>query len=382
MAAATQTKQSPPELTSLQRVQGIPIFKDSLAYAHQTLSTNAYTHAAYNVAQAVSLSAYHASEPIQVRLAPLIVRADGLANMGLDAVQSRYPYSFEVQTDDVLSGFKAQGEAYQNAFDSRVKAPAFELVERVDSRFTPLVDRLEVALQKLQVQDTSDASSSSSESSASSSASTSQLSRAYRLSIELKEQIYTLSSEQVKQLREQHVIVQRAFETVENINATLLSTYSTAQEKRANFSHNTSAKVQEVGHNFQQELEKLQAATKQLPGQIQPFRDALAATIADLSQIVQAPGVPVSEKVTQIGSVVQEKVAPALKALREALGERGLISKSKGQEEEKEQKEQDPAALAPGDLTYSEVVKQSTGQSAEEPTEKTEAPFEEASEEQ
>lgn len=38
----------------------------------------------------------------QVRLAPVIGRADGYANKGLDVLESRWPYPFQASTEEVV----------------------------------------------------------------------------------------------------------------------------------------------------------------------------------------------------------------------------------------------------------------------------------------
>lgn len=42
----------------------------------------------------------------KARLAPVIGRADGYANKGLDALESRWPYPFQVSTEEVVGALK------------------------------------------------------------------------------------------------------------------------------------------------------------------------------------------------------------------------------------------------------------------------------------
>ena len=72
-----------------------------LGTINDTLTTNAYTRSPYGHAKVISTTAYKLTEPIQTVLAPLIIKADGIANMAVDAVESRYPYPFKAQPEEV-----------------------------------------------------------------------------------------------------------------------------------------------------------------------------------------------------------------------------------------------------------------------------------------
>ena len=99
--AEVQSTLNLPQFKSLQRIHSIPLVNDSLSYAHSTLSANPYTQYAYATASAVGQSAYSLSRPVQVRLAPLIVRADGVVLKGLEVVESKFPYPFTTPTNEV-----------------------------------------------------------------------------------------------------------------------------------------------------------------------------------------------------------------------------------------------------------------------------------------
>ena len=134
--AQTQTTPNPPQLTVLTRVASIPLISDSLAALHATLQNNAYTKTPYSAAQALGSKAYAYSEPIQVRLAPVIERADGFANKAVDAVESRYPYPFHAPTEEIYDTLKQQNEhalkLANKTLDDRVRNPAANLVQSVD----------------------------------------------------------------------------------------------------------------------------------------------------------------------------------------------------------------------------------------------------------
>jgi hypothetical protein len=93
--------------TSLKRVYSIPLVADSITTLHDSLMSNGITRSPYNLGLAIGEKALNLSQPIQDRLAPVINRADGLANKGLDAVQSRYPYPFETPSQDIYRDIKA-----------------------------------------------------------------------------------------------------------------------------------------------------------------------------------------------------------------------------------------------------------------------------------
>lgn len=141
MATTTETETpippaSAPQLTVLTRVASIPLISDSLAAVHSTLATNAYTKTPYEAAQALGSRAYKVSEPIQARLAPVIVRADGYANKAVDVVESKYPYPFHAPTEEIYGTLRQHSEhaygAANKTIDDRVKAPAFGIAQGID----------------------------------------------------------------------------------------------------------------------------------------------------------------------------------------------------------------------------------------------------------
>lgn len=139
MATATQTApQTPsaPQITVLHRVASIPLVSDSLAAVHATLSGNTYLKHPYTTAYALSSAMMRASEPVQARLAPVIVRADGFANKAVDAVESRYPYPFHAPTEEIYGTLRQHSEhAYgvaNKTIDNRVRTPAYGFAHGID----------------------------------------------------------------------------------------------------------------------------------------------------------------------------------------------------------------------------------------------------------
>lgn len=133
---ATETKTAPPELTSLYRVAAIPLVASSIDTIHSTLSTNTYTKSPYSTATGIACSAWGYTEPIQVRLAPLTVRADDIANKGLDAVESRYPYPFKAKPEEITSYVRERKDSVistaNKTIDDKVKSPAYGVAQGID----------------------------------------------------------------------------------------------------------------------------------------------------------------------------------------------------------------------------------------------------------
>ena len=142
MAATTQSQPAAqpqpqaPEITVLTRVASIPIIASSLGQIHSTLSSNMLTRSPYHAAQVITQTAFNFSQPLQIRLAPLIVSADGYANKGLDVIQHKYPYPFEVKPEDVASYVRERRDSVVSTanerFDKNVRSPAVGVAEGID----------------------------------------------------------------------------------------------------------------------------------------------------------------------------------------------------------------------------------------------------------
>ena len=215
----------PPTITIIGRVASIPMISSGLGTINDALTTNAYTRSPYIHAKALSNTAYKFTEPIQVVLAPLIIRADGIANMAVDAVESRYPYPFKAQPEEVVA-LARQGQqnttAYihgrvnvmNKAIDEKVRTPALNVVHDIDQvslfvpphskelvtslqqRFSPVIDYFEVAVTRVNGSKPSTPSDIKY-----------QYQRALALSRTLGDNLYVYSNEQLKHIRAQSVIV-------------------------------------------------------------------------------------------------------------------------------------------------------------------------------
>jgi hypothetical protein len=216
MATETQSAPAAPELKIFNRVASIPLVNDTFSAVHSSLISNPLTRSPYTTAQAISLSALRASEPIAAKLAPIIVRADGFAIKGLDAVESRYPYAFTIQSEDILKALKENSEYARGiankTIDERVRAPAYSAAQGIDQvrtysssrdndlliyvsqkRLAPVVDYLIARLGAEENLSLTDPKY--------------QYQRAYALSRELKDQILDYSNTQLHQLQSSSVLV-------------------------------------------------------------------------------------------------------------------------------------------------------------------------------
>ena len=133
---SSTTLQQPPNLTIFSRVANIPLVYESWTSIDAVLTGNQYTSVPYVTAQNLGKSVYHISEPIQIRLAPVLIRADGLANKSLDAVQSYYPTPFNITSEDIRKEVRERREHAYNtankALDDRVRTPAYSAAQAID----------------------------------------------------------------------------------------------------------------------------------------------------------------------------------------------------------------------------------------------------------
>ncbi|CDO71039.1 hypothetical protein BN946_scf184844.g43 [Trametes cinnabarina] len=301
---ATETQQSAPaqpELTIFHRVGSIPLVADSLNTIHSTLSNNPYTRSPYAAAQGISKSALSYTEPIQKRLAPILTKADDLANKGLDVVESRYPYPFHTPTEEIFKDLKGRSDHAKDVanktLDEKVKTPAYQVAQGIDQKLAPIVDYFAVAVNKLHPNGAADKHAETPEAQF-------QYQRAYFLTKELRDQLLTYSTEQINQIKAQSALVQRASATAHSLTELASSSYGAAQSR-----------VHALSDTMVAELQKVQASTTALPSTLQAsFHDVsanLASTINDLSAILKSPE-PLPEKVHKVRDTVQERVQPIL----------------------------------------------------------------------
>lgn len=121
-----------PSITIITRVTSIPMISSGLDTINDALTTNAYTRFPYIQAKALSNTAYKLTGPIQNVLAPIIVRVDGIANMAVDVVESRYPYPFKAKPEEVAALARQGQENMNKAIDEKVRTPALNVAQGID----------------------------------------------------------------------------------------------------------------------------------------------------------------------------------------------------------------------------------------------------------
>ncbi|KAG9313502.1 hypothetical protein JVU11DRAFT_5828 [Chiua virens] len=314
MAAATmsQPEAQPhpevPEITVLTRVASIPIIASSLDQLHSTLSSYMLTRPPYHAAQFITQTAYNMSQPLQIRLAPLIVSADGYANKGLDVIEQKYPFPFKIKPEEVASYVRERRDSVVHSaneqFDKNVKSPAVGVAEGIDKKFAPIVDYFESAVNRV-----------GSESGTSSPTSTSgecqyQYQRAYAISKHLGDNLYVYSSEHLKQLQQQNILVQKAIETANSIQGLASASITNAQTR-----------IYTLSDSMLQELQKLQQSTAALPHTLQSTYPDLSKTITDLRNIVTTPEMSVGDKVHRVAEEVKQGVQPMLEKLSQRISD-------------------------------------------------------------
>ncbi|KDQ58322.1 hypothetical protein JAAARDRAFT_128809 [Jaapia argillacea MUCL 33604] len=356
MATETQTESQPAQLTVLNRIYSIPLINDSLTTLDSYLAQNAYTQRPYATAQGLTQTAYHRlGEPLQVRLAPILVKADGYANAGLDVVEKRYPYPFQVKTEEIVKHVRETSDHARDVVDKtieeRVRSPVVGVAQGIDQRFAPLVDVYEVYVNKIH------SSAPESPSSPSTDAAQYQYQRAYCLTKNLRDTLYVYSNEQIKQLQSQSVLVQRATATAQNISDVASSSIHSAQQR-----------VQSLSDVMIQELQKIQqASTSTLPSHLQhslqDLTQNLHTTINDLSAILTEKDVPLSQKVGKISTLVQDRVHPVLEATSERVNV--MISVVTGKvEKAKEETEETVEVAEDRGKSYAQAVQEGNGEAS------------------
>ncbi|KAG2069556.1 hypothetical protein BDR04DRAFT_1021134 [Suillus decipiens] len=179
-----QPQSKVPEIMVLNCIASIPLVASSLEQINAILEKSMFTCFPYHAAQTFISTTYSCSEPIQIHLSPLIACADNIANKGLNAVESRYPYPFQAKKEVASYVRKTAGKTVEN-----FKSPAACVAEGIDKRI---------------------AEKMSNESSLSSESSDSQFQYQRMINIYkyLKDNAYIYSPEHLKQVQRQSILVQ------------------------------------------------------------------------------------------------------------------------------------------------------------------------------
>ncbi|KAF8326850.1 uncharacterized protein EI90DRAFT_3281607 [Cantharellus anzutake] len=304
--AQVQTQPPPqlPSYKSFEKVRSIPIINDSVSYAHSTFSSHPIIGYFYNAYIGLGNTAFEYSKPVQARFAPIIDRADDFALKGLDAVESRFPYPFQTPTGEIVNQLKSSSDAAYAAFHDNVQAPAYGVAKNADQSLSPIVDKLELAVNKI-VPPQQNSTTTGADAGGGT-----QVGRAYRLSLDLKDRVYTLSGEHLRLVQQHNVVVQKATEAVQILNFSLSALRADA-----------STKVNSISQSILSELEKVQHSAAALPSHIQsslqPLQAQLSSTLSALSSILQSERTT-GQKASEVASTVQKDVGPVLEAFKES----------------------------------------------------------------
>jgi len=128
------------ETSSLQRLHGYPVVKDTLDHAYSLVQSNPYSSAAYTRVEALSQSLLARLEPLQKRL-PLET-VDGYAQAGLDYVEKKFP-GVKAQTNVIVD--KAWNKPTSEAY-----GVAKTYADGIQSRISPVTDQLSARIGQTQ----------------------------------------------------------------------------------------------------------------------------------------------------------------------------------------------------------------------------------------
>lgn len=327
--STTQTTTAPP---ILDRVASIPIIACSLNAVDSALSTYILTRAPYSTAKdlskGLSHTAYEYSEPLQKRLAPVINSANGLANKAVDAVESRYPYPFKAQPQEVYTLVQEKGKGVANyvsstidntgkRIDQTIKTPAYNAAQNIDQRFSPIVDYFAVRVN-------GDAGPSSPDAKY-------QYQRALAISKTVKDNLYVYTNEGFEHLRNQHVLIQRASDTAQSITALASESITSGKNRLHTLSTSMISELQGVQNSAAAFRSSIQNTVQnQVPAQMRQryteLTDNLQGAATELKNIL-AENISMQEKASRVGHQVHDRVSPLLESLRNAVSE--LLARGK-----------------------------------------------------
>ncbi|KAK4687728.1 hypothetical protein P7C73_g2384, partial [Tremellales sp. Uapishka_1] len=91
-----------PTFQIVNRLDGVPVVHDSVAYAQSLVNSTQITGSLYNIAVAVASRGYDIATPVLVKTKPLLESADGLAVATFDRAQATFPYPFKTPTEDLI----------------------------------------------------------------------------------------------------------------------------------------------------------------------------------------------------------------------------------------------------------------------------------------
>jgi len=139
--------------TSVRRVASIPVVADTLEAVQSTIQSNPYLSAVYEKAGGAAFYLYEQTKPLQQKLSGPIHQVDAVANKGLDFVQSKAPFVFEIKTEELISRARQpadQAFAYGKTYKDAASARLGPMVEQFHSQLTRSQQTLSSLQEKLQ----------------------------------------------------------------------------------------------------------------------------------------------------------------------------------------------------------------------------------------
>ncbi|KAJ7066483.1 hypothetical protein C8F01DRAFT_981884 [Mycena amicta] len=289
------SSEKPGQITVLDRVAAIPIVAFSMQQVSSVLANNRYTASSYSTAKDLSASAYNTyAAPLQVRLGPWLASADSYANKAVDAVETRYPYPFKAQPEEMSSFVRERSasvtkmveetrENANKAIETRITTPAKEAAIGFDQRLTPIVDYFEkTAVTQFNTPAPTETQY--------------QVQRVFELSKNATGQLYGYSH--------QTVLVQRASKTADAITE---------------LAHNAGTRIDALSNRLIGELRDIQTSFASTGAAVQNSTAAalqeLSSTTAALRNIISNPDITVNEKVKQLGLEVEWRLRPVFDSL-------------------------------------------------------------------
>jgi hypothetical protein len=212
--------------------------------------------------------------------------------------------------------------AANETLEKRIKEPAFVVATGIDSRFAPALDYFERTVTRFGRD--ANAEAGPSKLPETKPETKYQYQRAIALSKTFGDRMYLYSSDQVKQLQSQSVLLQRATETAHKISELGSSSFATAK-----------GKAHDLSGNMLQELQRLQASTSAIQKSIADspraaqLREQLAglsasypeltASIQRLTEVVKRTDLSIQERGKLVATEVSERVGPVLEKVRKSV---------------------------------------------------------------
>jgi len=249
-------------------------------------------------------------------------------------MESRCPYPFKAQPEEVAALARQSQQnttAYvhervnnmNKAIDERVRTPALNVAQDIDLRFAPVVDYFENAVSRLNGSNSVPSTPSDTKY---------QYQRAFALSKTLGDNIYVYSNDQLRHIRDQSLVLQKASETAQSITAATSSSLASAHSRVVSLSDSMLVeldKLQKSAASITASLQTtLQNSTAQIQSQIPQIQQyyanisvALSSAANELTSIITSKDHAFNDKVGLLGKEVRERIQPLLESVKKSVSE-------------------------------------------------------------